>query len=404
MNVVAGVKILVLDDDEDVCQTITGIASLTGYDARWTTDSAACFSMLQHWSPDILLLDLAMPGMDGIDTLRTLARKGSSTKVIIVSGLGSRVLEAAARAAQESGLHVAGVLGKPFSPTRLREILKIAIAAGPVTALAAQGTRVQAELAITAARIEKALDRREFELYFQPKIECSTRTVIGFEGLARWQDPEVGLIMPDAFIPVAEAGSTIRRLTAQLAERALDWLGAHSALSQLTLALNISPRTLVDPEFPGWIQGQCVRRGVLPRQLVLEVTETANMQNPLMTLELLTQFRIHGFKLSIDDFGVGYSSLVQLARLPFSEMKIDKSFVMAARMDQEAQKIIVAIVGLAHALGLSVTAEGVEDLWVLDFLRDVGCDHAQGYLIGRPMPADLVEDWLKRWNPQQGAY
>lgn len=403
MNVASGVKVLVLDDDEDVCQTIAGIAGLTGYDTRWTTDSNACFSMLLKWSPDILLLDLAMPGMDGIDTLRMLARNGTSTRVIIVSGLGSRILEAAARAAQESGLQVAGVLGKPFSPARLREVLSSAITASPFARSAGPADKQLGQPAITATRIEKALDRREFELYFQPKIECSTRQVIGFEGLARWRDPDLGLLMPDVFIPVAEAGSTIGRMTAQLAEQALDWLGAQKIHSQLTLALNISPRTLVDPEFPGWIEGQCVRRGVQPTQLVLEVTETANMQNPLMTLELLTQFRIHGFRLSIDDFGVGYSSLVQLARLPFSEMKIDKSFVMVARADQEAQKIIVAIVGLAHALGLSVTAEGVEDTWVLDFLRDVGCDHAQGYLIGRPMPADLVDDWLKRWTPPQGA-
>lgn len=395
-------KLLVLDDDTDVCQTISGIAGLAGYQVRWTTLTQEFFEVVAAWQPDLILVDLAMPGMDGIDALRALAREGSSVKVIIISGLGTRVLEAAARAAQESGLDVAGVLAKPFSPLKLRGILGAASESAAQPGVPAHAAASSPLHVVTRAEFEKALQREQFVLHYQPKIDCSNGQLKGFEGLVRWHEPQRGLVLPDAFIPLAESTGLISALTVQLFGQALDWFGSSEWASQLSLALNISARTLVDPAFPDWMLQQCMQRGLAPQQIILEVTETASMQNPLMTLELLTQFRIRGFRLSIDDFGVGYSSLLQLARLPFSEMKIDKSFVTVARQSEEAQKIAIAIVGLAQALGLDVTAEGVEDQWTLDFLRDIGCSHAQGYLIGRPMPPADLGSWLQQWRERSG--
>jgi EAL domain-containing protein (putative c-di-GMP-specific phosphodiesterase class I) len=157
----------------------------------------------------------------------------------------------------------------------------------------------------------------------------------------------------------------------------------------------MSPKLLSDPTFPTWLMEQCAREAVDPHQIILEITETSSMADPVQLLEYLTQLRIKGFHLSIDDFGVGYSSLIQLARLPFSEMKIDKMFVMTAPKSQESQKIATAIVGLARALALSVTAEGLEDAWTLEFLRNIGCDVAQGYLISRPVDGDTALAWAR---------
>lgn len=398
-------RVLVLDDDPDICATIQGIAELAGYDTRATSHTAPFFVLYEEWVPTHVIVDLSLPGVDGIDILRQLAQSAAVARVIITSGLGTRVLEAAGRAASEGGLTVNGLLPKPFSPARLRTLLEFAgqVAAGgrPPDIRHAPPPSVPHERRplpepLSQERFELALQQAEFTVYYQPKLACIDGVLVGFEALARWPRAGGGFVSsPDVFVPFAERHGLVAEFTRQVFHQALQRFGALAPPPGLHLSLNISAKSLVDPGFPAWVRQCCEQHGVLPRQVTLEVTETASMQNPLMTLELLTQFRIQGFQLSIDDFGVGYSSLVQLARLPFSEMKIDKTFVMSAETSAESQKIITAIIGLAHALGLQVTAEGVEDAWALDFLRDYSCDYAQGYHISRPMPPEQLGDWLQ---------
>ena len=164
--------------------------------------------------------------------------------------------------------------------------------------------------------------------------------------------------------------------------------------SDLTMSINISARNLKDTRLADRLSDLCGRLGVDTGRVILELTETCAMEDPVASLALLTRFRMKHFHLSIDDFGTGYSSMIQLVRLPFSEMKVDKSFVINATQSLESRTVIKSIVDLGHSLGLTVTAEGVEDAGAVKFLEDIGCDLAQGYYLGRPMPGDRIASWI----------
>ena len=383
-------RLLVLDDDADVSFTICTIAKGAGHDARATTSADEFLHLVADWAPSHLIVDLAMPEVDGVEILKRLADIAFDGVVIVASGLGNRVLEAAGRAAAENGLNVSGVLGKPFTPNRLRELLSDKT---HQPHLKAPENRPQ-EFQVTRQTLTAGLAEQQIGVYYQPKVSCATGKCIGFEALARWHHPDIGIILPDRFIPLAEDTGLIGELTRQVFGQALRWFAESFRGTNTTIALNMSARVIADAGLSEWLMTQCQVLGLNPEQIVLEITESSSMENPIMMLEFLTQFRIKGFSLSIDDFGVGYSSLIQLARLPFSEMKIDKMFVISASQSEESQKIAAAIVGLARALGLLVAAEGVEDQWTLSFLAEIGCDTAQGYFIGRPMPPDATLAWL----------
>lgn len=392
-------RLLVLDDDINVSATICAIASRAGFATQSTTRAEEFFRLVTEWQPSHLIVDLVMPDVDGVETLHRLALTGHQGIVIVTSGMGGRVLEAASRAAEENGLRVSGVLPKPFTSAKLRSLLQ-----QKTVEQKRSSSNVHIVSPVCADMLARALAQQQLCVHYQPKIICATENVVGFESLVRWQHPERGMIFPDQFIALAERHGHIAELTRQVFDMSLAWFAEHFLGSELTLAINMSPIVLADAKFPAWIQQACARHGVSPTQVTLEITETSSMENPVATLEYLTQFRIKGFNLSIDDFGVGYSSLVQLARLPFSEMKIDKMFVMSASASIESQKIAAAVIGLANALDLHVTAEGVEDDWTLQFLRDLGCTHAQGYFIGRPMAPAAALQWLRERHADRGPH
>lgn len=339
-----------------------------------------------------------MPDIDGIEAMRRLGELRCRAGIIITSGVGNRVLDAARRAVAEYGLAVAGIVAKPFEPRVLRALLTDAPAAKKPEAPLTQAMFRSIRAVVTEEELTLVLDRREFCVFYQPKIECVTNALAGFEALVRWNRPGVGIVAPDQFIPLAERAGLIGRMTDQILNLGLSWLAASFPESSLQLSLNVSARSLGDLELANYIAGVCHDRSIDPARVILEITETSAMTDPIATLDILTRLRIKGFHLSIDDFGVGYSSLIQLARLPFSELKIDKMFVISAPESQESRNIVKAIIGLAHSLGLRVTAEGVEDAWTLGFLREAGCDLAQGYFIGRPMDVDAVLHWVRSRN------
>lgn len=394
-------RLLVLDDDEQVGQTICAIARNSGFVTNYTETAEAFFSNFSSWQPSHLVIDLQMPGVDGIETLKRLAGLGCTAAIIITSGLENRVLEAAGRVAAENGLRVLGVLAKPFTPSGLRTLL-LGISGNPGTRPLGENLNNMQLTSTELLELSAAIRAEQFHPWFQPKVDCATGKLAGFECLARWIHPARGLVLPDQFIPQSEKSGLITELSKLIFSRTFDWYLANFRGSDLKIALNMSARLLADASFSVWLIEHCALRGIDPSMFILEVTETSSLSNPILMLECLTQLRIKRFRLSIDDFGVGYSSLIQLARLPFSEMKIDKMFVMTAHKSQESQKIISAIIGLARALGLSVTAEGVEDAWTFNMLQDLGCDTAQGYFIARPLPADAALAWAQtEWSAPQ---
>lgn len=383
-------RLLVLDDEHEVAATICTMASIADYDADHTGDADVFLEKVMDWSPTHVVVDLQLSDRDGIEVLHQLARMDCKAAVIIISGLGGRILESSARAAGENGLRLVGTLSKPFSRAEFQDLL--AEGELKVNEVKAPSVRSRAT-GISGEQITDAMLANAFIVHFQPKVSCATGHLVGYECLARWPLEGGGMVPPDQFIGVAEQTGLIHELTRNIYHFALANLPARVREHKLKIALNLSQINLNDGSFPHWLLNKCREHGVSPSQIILEITETANADNPLALLENLTQFRIRGFHLSIDDFGVGYSSLVQLARLPFSELKIDQMFVKSLADSEEARKIVTAVVGLGNSLGLNVVAEGVEDEWALNFLCGSGCDEAQGYFIARPMDGDHASAW-----------
>jgi EAL domain-containing protein (putative c-di-GMP-specific phosphodiesterase class I)/FixJ family two-component response regulator len=388
-------RILILDDDAAVGQTIQWIAESLGFEAEFVTRPEEFFERLEQNSPDIITIDLVMPELDGVEIIRLLTERKCRAKIVISSGRGSRVLEAAQRSASEHGLSIAGVISKPISKEALRLLVGEGSESNQPQSVETQSAS-RDEFEVTAPDLQNALDRHEFILAYQPKIECRSGVTAGFEALVRWKHPDRGIVMPDQFIPVAENAGLIDALTGQIFEQSLEWFSQSFPQSNPKLSLNISAKSLVDIQMADNLSALCQRFQIDTERVVLELTETSAMVDPILSLDLLTRLRVKGFHLSIDDFGTGFSSMVQLVRLPFSEIKVDRSFVMQAPHSSESRSVIKSIVELGHSLGLLVTAEGVENLKTLDYLNSLGCDLAQGYFIARPMPGEAACNWVEQ--------
>ena len=246
--------------------------------------------------------------------------------------------------------------------------------------------------------MRQAVTENQLRLYLQPKLSLSTGLVVGAEALVRWQHPQRGLVPPMQFIPFAEQTGFIRTLTMWIFEEAArHWRTLQAEGLNITLSVNLSTRDLLDQELPQKFDALLVKHQVPAEALCLEITESAIMDDPQRAQATLDRLSALGFKLSIDDFGTGYSSLAYLKRLPVDELKIDQSFVKSMETDPDDAKIVRSTIDLAHNLGLTVVAEGIENAKVWDMLRDLNCDQAQGYHMGKPMPADAFANWSVGW-------
>jgi EAL domain-containing protein (putative c-di-GMP-specific phosphodiesterase class I)/CheY-like chemotaxis protein len=376
--------LLAVDDELEICEFVRDVAVRLGFEVSITTDSTQFRSAFQKYSPDVVVIDLMMPGADGVELLRQMAEDRSNAQILILSGSDSRVLQAAKRLGEANKLRMLGVLEKPIMLADLR---------------AALAKAVVKDVSVTEASLAAAIQNKELVVFFQPKIDLETADlrVAGAEALVRWNRPGIGLVFPDAFIPLAEASGLIGPLTDLVLESTVRQLHAWREDGlDLTIAVNLSRHLLGDTTLPDRLTRLLGEIGVPTSRLSLEITETGVMADAVRTMEILTRFRLKGFGLSIDDFGTGYSSLVQLHRMPFSEMKIDRSFTMEMDQDEEAKKIVHSIAELAHSIGISLCAEGVETQTQLDYLRSIDCHTAQGYFFAKPLPADKFLEYLKR--------
>jgi diguanylate cyclase (GGDEF)-like protein len=254
------------------------------------------------------------------------------------------------------------------------------------------------------SELRQAIDHHQLRLFLQPKISLRSGTVLGAEALVRWQHPVRGMVPPMRFIPFAEQTGFIRVLTMWMLEEVARMSHAlHTQGLSMKLAVNLSTRDLMDQELPNKLEDLMQRYAVDPSRLVLEITESAIMDDPQRALQTLNRLHAMGLKLSIDDFGTGYSSLAYLKRLPVDELKIDKSFVMNMENDLQDAKIVRSTIDLAHNLGLTVVAEGVESAKTWKLLGSLACDEAQGYFMAKPMPADQFLPWVQQWAPPDTA-
>jgi diguanylate cyclase (GGDEF)-like protein len=247
--------------------------------------------------------------------------------------------------------------------------------------------------------LRHAVEHNELRLYLQPKVSLHGQSGWAAEALVRWQHPQRGLVPPMEFIPFAEQTGFVRQLTLWVFEEAARFLAqVHARGNVLRVSVNLSTRDLLDPELSLRLGAILARHGVAASAFCLEITESAIMDDPQRAEAMLNRLSEQGFKLSIDDFGTGYSSLAYLKRLPVDELKIDKSFVMGMEAGEDDAMIVRSTIDLAHNLGLTVVAEGVETAAILERLRALACDEAQGYHISRPVPA---QDFLA-WQQRQG--
>ncbi len=254
------------------------------------------------------------------------------------------------------------------------------------------------------AELRRAIEQNELVLHYQPKLRMHTNDVAGVEALVRWQHPTRGLLAPGAFVPIAENTALMKSLTdwvlREAIRQAAEW---HKAGLTVAVAVNVSPRSLLDGDLPGAVLGLLSDAGLPAELLELEVTETAIMTDPHRAATVLKILGTLGVRVAIDDFGVGYTSLGFLKSLPVHELKIDRTFISDLLTNEKDQAITETIIALAHRLGLTVVAEGIETEEVWRRLQALNCDTGQGYHLGRPMPADALTSWLVARVPVTSA-
>lgn len=340
---------------------------------------------------DILVCDLNMPGMDGLEFLRHIGHRKSASSVILASGMEASIIRAAETMARSYGVSTLGVIEKPLSESKLLPLILRHFGQSLI------GPKAKLD-PMPLEEIESGIAKRQFEPFFQPKVYMRNCKLAGVEALTRWRHPERGLIPPGAFIPVMEAHDLISDITFVLIERALA-CGARWKEQGLEtpIAVNLSVNSLSDTSLPDKMSAMVAAAGLTPEALVVEVTETVAMTDLGHSLETLARLRMKGFGLSIDDYGTGFSSMQQLTRVPFSELKIDQMFVTGAGKQDVLQALLGTSVTMAKQLRLKSVAEGVETIQDWETAAGLGCDVAQGYFIGKPMPADQIIPWYSEW-------
>lgn len=377
-------RLLIIDDEEDICDLIAEIGERNGFEPRSVSNAETVPQLLTDFSPDVIMMDLMMPGVDGVELLRLLSEKAKTAKLCLISGSDARVLNGARRLGSAHGLNVVAALEKPLTIETLNAFF-VSISEKEKT----QDTEERA----------KALANGEFSLYYQPLIELATNKIKGFEALIRWMHPGRGILLPDSFIKQISNDGLMRPLTDFVVKTSIEQAAAfYKRGERLTMAINVTASTLLDLSLPDQISDICKQQGLPPELLILEVTETEAMRDVTRTMDVLLRMRLRNIGVSIDDFGTGHSSLRELQRMPFSELKIDKSFVTDAPNNKDCAVIANSIIDLGHNLGLKVIAEGIEDVRAWDMMRDKGCDFAQGFFMGHPMPSSEIDAWIESWR------
>jgi len=389
MTVRGNKSVLVIDDDEFVRGVV--VRQLLGLGSKVSTacDGQTARDALRSQGPfDIVVSDLKLPGVDGVELLRDFAALQPTAALVLMSSVDAKTLSAVEQLARARELRVLGSLPKPVSAGTLKSMLQ---------AFDEQSPRVhrKATAEVSADALRAAIAAQEIDVYIQPKLDLVTGVLAGAEALARWIKADGTVVPPAAFIGVAERAGLMDDLTDLVVRQALAACGRWQAQGLRTsIAINIPIASLDRLDLPDRIEAEARRHDVKPDQIILEVTETGVLNDLARSLDVVTRLRLRGFRLAVDDFGIGYSSLERLKHFPFTELKLDRTFVDGAARDAELRSIAESSIKLAHSLQLHTCAEGVETRADLDVMRALGCELVQGYFLCRPMPKDDLPAWV----------
>jgi EAL domain-containing protein (putative c-di-GMP-specific phosphodiesterase class I)/CheY-like chemotaxis protein len=393
-------RILLLDDDPFMLDLQARMLQAMGYAEVSTASSAEVALPTLQTAPqavDVIVCDLNMPGMDGIEFLQHLNASAFRGSAILLSGEGFHLMHSVRKLLAGGQLSILGALEKPATRAALQELL------GRWQPRAAEPVP-KPRPPITAAELHAASREGQWVLHYQPKVNLRSAALAGVEALVRWNHPAHGLIYPDHFITAAEDCGAIDALTDWVLQEGMTQLAFwHTQGLSLRVAVNVSMENLRSPRFVHRVGELARETGASPRDVTLELTESRLMSPLPSPLETLVRLRMQRFGLSIDDFGTGHSTLAQLRDVPFTELKVDRGFVHGARHDQIIRPMLEGSIAIARGLGMASVAEGVEteDDWRL--LRELGCDLAQGYFIGRPMAAQCLPQWAADWQVRRAG-
>jgi EAL domain-containing protein (putative c-di-GMP-specific phosphodiesterase class I)/FixJ family two-component response regulator len=341
-------------------------------------------------APALLIIDLEMPMMDGPELLSELGGRGMRAPIILASSRERALMNSVQDMGAALGLRIVGALQKPLTLASLGALLQNKLH----TAVEKKGPARRQEV-VDPETLRAALVRGDITVHYHPQVEIDTGLIRGVEALARWHDQKQGWIAPDVFIPVAEQHGLIRELTLHVMDEAMRQTALWNRHGlDLSVAINLSPILLERGELVQEISELQQQHGLRAEQIVLEVTESSLLRDLAIALGVLTRLRLRGFRLSLDDYGTGFSSMQQLARIPFTELKIDRTFVHGAHERDSLQVILRSALEMASQLGIETVAEGVECLQDWRLLRQYGCKLAQGWLLAKAMPGGELESWL----------
>lgn len=387
----AAARLLVLDDDVELGELIGELGRRAGFDATVTHDAAAFNEDLGRAAPDLIVLDLQMPDMDGVEILRELAAGRTSAGILLVSGMDNRTIAGAEHFGRNAGLKLVGTVQKPFTPEAM---------------LGKLSSAHEATRRLTREDLARAIEQGELALRYQPvvrRLRSGTWHAESVEALLRWQHPSLGMLVPSQFLSLIDSdrGELMKQLTDFVFERGIQQLRVWQAEGfHIGLRVNVAAGLIVDAGFPDRLESLLHEHETDPELLTLEIREAADLGLSSKGADILTRLRLKSIKLALDDFGGHDSTLNGWYTLPFGELKIDRALTSDLGTAAGAAIVLGGLIDIAHRLEMACCAVGVETLEQLNVLDELECDLAQGFYIGAPLPAAKLPQALDEWTAE----